>query len=78
MLNHKGTSSYWIGLTDQIHEGQWRWIDTGDVTTTDFWHSGLHDNEKANCANLDVHNGERMPWYADFCSGSRRFLCEKP
>ena len=75
-----GHSYYWIGLTDQMNEGYWRWIHTFDVTKTYFWAPGNpHQNHSRNCADifwLD-HQVDEMGWFDWPCSYHQNFLCEK-
>lgn len=44
---------YWIGLTDQIKEGQWMWVRFGLELLYDFWYPGQPDHQRNNRGNLE-------------------------
>ncbi len=39
----QGLGQHWIGFTDQVVEGTWRWV-TGETNAYTNWHSGQPDN----------------------------------
>ncbi|XP_072347430.1 asialoglycoprotein receptor 1-like [Scyliorhinus torazame] len=71
---HKG--SHWIGLSDSISEGDWRWVDGTDyASSVKFW-SPNEPNNRYNvedCAELLVY-GE---WNDAPCNFHRYWICEK-
>uniref|UniRef100_K7FCS6 C-type lectin domain-containing protein n=1 Tax=Pelodiscus sinensis TaxID=13735 RepID=K7FCS6_PELSI len=81
-LVHRGGSvRYWIGLTDQEREGDWRWVDDTPLTLT-FWNRWEPNNlfsptpegkgEAENCAQLL----ETGLWNDEPCGFSYTWICE--
>uniref|UniRef100_A0A8C8SET3 C-type lectin domain-containing protein n=1 Tax=Pelusios castaneus TaxID=367368 RepID=A0A8C8SET3_9SAUR len=68
---------FWIGLSDQNHEGEWKWIDGTDYTTTfTFWKEGEPNDSGLNedCAHIWIY-GE---WNDVHCTYECYYICEKP
>ncbi|XP_040318670.1 C-type lectin domain family 4 member D [Herpailurus yagouaroundi] len=72
--------SYFLGLTDEDHEGQWSWV---DKTPFDphivFWHEGEPNNYKQNenCVIL-VNVQDKWAWNDFPCNFERRRICKLP
>ncbi|XP_060558855.1 C-type lectin domain family 10 member A-like [Ruditapes philippinarum] len=67
---------HWIGLTDGVTEGIWKWSDTDTVATYSNWSPGEPNGGKsANCAVIrsDFHYN----WTDDPCSSLYKAVCEK-
>ena len=77
----------WIGASDQVVEGEWRWRDDtlfwlGDRTGSaqgglfNAWYAN-HPSKSAgaDCAAIDSNNGSTS-WYAVDCGMQAVFVCE--
>ncbi|XP_043550614.1 CD209 antigen-like protein C [Chiloscyllium plagiosum] len=67
---------HWIGLTDSDSEGDWRWVDgTNYTSSVMFWSEGEPNNASdEDCAEI-YSNGE---WNDLSCNVSQHWICEKP
>uniref|UniRef100_UPI00398EE26F hepatic lectin-like n=1 Tax=Pristiophorus japonicus TaxID=55135 RepID=UPI00398EE26F len=76
LARHAHSQFYWIGLTDMINEGVWRWEDgTSYSSTPKFWKPG-QPNDYGNgedCAHF-IANGL---WNDDPCNTNHLYICEK-
>merc|ERR1712241_134324 len=72
-----GDTSYWIGMNDREHEGQWVWSDMSPVDYT-WWAPGEpNDVHGEDCAQIrtTLYNGK---WNDVPCSRTYRPLCARP
>ncbi|KAL4217897.1 C-type lectin domain 17 [Mactra antiquata] len=71
--------NHWIGLTDSIIEGEWRWYSNDLVASYVDWYPGEPNNEKLhNCA-LTYGSGQYNHHWVDApCNGKYFPLCELP
>ncbi|XP_042172311.1 C-type lectin domain family 6 member A-like [Oncorhynchus tshawytscha] len=68
----------WIGLTDSVTEGTWKWVDGTPLTTPSYW-GRRHPNAGTyhNCGfHYYVSSGHGVWWSFD-CSSSQQWICEK-
>ncbi|WAR16211.1 CLC3A-like protein [Mya arenaria] len=66
---------HWIGLTDDVIEGQWKWHDTDQVATFTNWWTGQPDGlRNANC--VIIHAALQYKWTDQGCQESFKPLCE--
>uniref|UniRef100_A0A8C4CLE6 C-type lectin domain-containing protein n=1 Tax=Denticeps clupeoides TaxID=299321 RepID=A0A8C4CLE6_9TELE len=78
LLNEKGMNG-WLGLTDQGHDGTWRWVD-GSPLTLQFWRKGepAIRNGRGDCVVL--HTKKQIPertWSYYDCSARHYAVCEE-
>ncbi|XP_062865235.1 uncharacterized protein LOC134327083 [Trichomycterus rosablanca] len=68
----------WIGLSDKLSEGGWKWVD-GSALTTEFWMNGEPNNAgNEDCAVLNVLSGAPNNWNDVSCSSRNKLICEIP
>uniref|UniRef100_A0A3P9IBC0 C-type lectin domain-containing protein n=1 Tax=Oryzias latipes TaxID=8090 RepID=A0A3P9IBC0_ORYLA len=72
--------SVWIGLTDKVLEGTWKWVD-GSPLTLKFWEEKQPDNGNGmvafgeeDCVQIRDTPGS---WNDISCETSLRWICEK-
>ncbi|XP_041653037.1 C-type lectin domain family 4 member M-like [Cheilinus undulatus] len=67
----------WIGLTDSVKEGTWKWVD-GSTATTTFWGSGQPNSWGGgqDCVEF-TQNSNNGHWNDDSCSTEQICICEK-
>ncbi|XP_051783579.1 C-type lectin domain family 4 member E-like [Erpetoichthys calabaricus] len=69
--------SYWIGLTDQVEEGQFLWVDNRPLDPKNrFWDNGQPDKESEDCVQLGVDD-KWDNWHDFSCEVERKRICEK-
>ncbi|XP_029599500.1 C-type lectin domain family 4 member M [Salmo trutta] len=73
-----GRKSYvWIGLTDSVTEGTWKWVDDTPLTTK-YWNSGEPNGGRAeNCVYFYSWSSDKGEWWDYDCSYKYRWICEK-
>ncbi|CDR00667.1 unnamed protein product [Oncorhynchus mykiss] len=67
----------WIGLTDSVSEGTWKWVDDTPLTTK-YWNSGEPNGGRAeNCVYFYSWSSDTGAWWDYDCSYQYRWICEK-
>ncbi|KAM9398871.1 uncharacterized protein ACWYII_031314 isoform 4-T5 [Salvelinus alpinus] len=70
----------WIGLTDSVNEGTWKWVD-GTPLTTSYWKSGQPDhggtNNEEDCVEVYHRDSVLANWNDAPCSHMLHWICEK-
>ncbi|XP_038837937.1 C-type lectin domain family 4 member E-like isoform X2 [Salvelinus namaycush] len=74
----KFNKSFWIGLTDSVTEGTWKWVDGTPLTTPRYWGSGQpNDDVGENCALFSHSSSDQGKWHDYPCSTTHYGICEK-
>uniref|UniRef100_A0A673W5Y4 C-type lectin domain-containing protein n=1 Tax=Salmo trutta TaxID=8032 RepID=A0A673W5Y4_SALTR len=74
----KSVSYVWIGLTDSVTEGTWKWVDGTPLTTPRYWWSGEPDGvTDQNCGEIAYISPDHGVWRDYDCSFSQKWICEK-
>ncbi|XP_070998620.1 C-type lectin domain family 4 member M-like [Oncorhynchus clarkii lewisi] len=73
-----GRKNYvWIGLTDSVSEGTWKWVDDTPLTTK-YWNSGEPNGGGAeNCVYFYSWSSDTGEWWDYYCYYKFRWICEK-
>lgn len=69
--------SYWMGLSDDLTEGVWRWLTNGSTPTFTDWQPGQPNNyhNKQDCAHF--YYSFDYKWEDTECTANNLPLCEK-
>ncbi|XP_059689041.1 CD209 antigen-like protein A [Gavia stellata] len=72
--NINNSSTYWLGVTDQLEEGTWVWTN-GEHTSISYWNTWKEnkDKDQKDCGSI----GPDGIWNDDRCSRSNHWICEK-
>ncbi|KAJ8307502.1 hypothetical protein KUTeg_015586, partial [Tegillarca granosa] len=76
---------YWLGGTDMVEEGKWRWFTSKKEFKFTAWMNGTENNEfsrafgrtSEDCLNLDPNKDEVLTWNDENCQDPFYFICEK-
>ncbi|XP_058414863.1 C-type lectin domain family 4 member E [Diceros bicornis minor] len=72
---------FYIGLTDQVIEGQWQWVDGTPLTESlSFWDIGEPNNLATveDCATIRDSSNSRQNWNDVPCFFRQFWICEMP
>ncbi|XP_045573597.1 asialoglycoprotein receptor 2-like isoform X2 [Salmo salar] len=74
----------WIGLTDSVNEGTWRWVDDKTLTNPRYWYYPQPDNGGGKPANgeedcVEIRTDQSLPnaWNDLSCAENLHWICEK-
>ncbi|XP_060711213.1 CD209 antigen-like protein C [Hemiscyllium ocellatum] len=72
-------NGYWIGLRETVSEGDWRWVDGTDYTSSvKFWGSGQPNEKNHQGVDEDcVVTHETAGWHDWPCNSLHYSICEK-
>ncbi|XP_064782787.1 CD209 antigen-like protein E [Oncorhynchus masou masou] len=73
----------WIGLTDSVKEGTWKWVD-GNPLTTRYWYDpqpdnggGKPENGEEDCVEIHIDQSPLKAWNDLSCVENLHWICEK-
>uniref|UniRef100_A0A673Y9J5 C-type lectin domain-containing protein n=1 Tax=Salmo trutta TaxID=8032 RepID=A0A673Y9J5_SALTR len=73
----------WIGLTDSVNEGTWKWVDDTPLTTR-YWYDPQPDNGGGKVINgeehcVEIRTDQSLPnaWNDLSCAENLHWICEK-
>ncbi|XP_036809793.1 CD209 antigen-like protein C [Oncorhynchus mykiss] len=70
----------WIGLTDSVKEGTWKWVD-GTPLTTRYWYDPQPDNAgptgEEDCVEIHTDQSPLKAWNDLSCDMKLKWICEK-
>ncbi|KAK3084666.1 hypothetical protein FSP39_017176, partial [Pinctada imbricata] len=69
-----GNNHFWIGLSDENHEGVWLWYPSMEVPAFTDWNS--HEPTNVNTQNCAVIHKQHLKWHDKPCTGKHSFICE--
>ncbi|XP_030643555.1 C-type lectin domain family 4 member M-like [Chanos chanos] len=76
----RGSINAWIGLTDHVTDGVWKWVD-GTALTTGYWREGEPNNSgpvrDEDCVGIDSDSEPLSSWNDMACSEEGYWMCEK-
>ncbi|XP_062430463.1 C-type lectin domain family 4 member K-like [Rhea pennata] len=82
LAREAGKRFYWIGLTDRVKEGTWRWVDGTEYKPgVSFWAPGQPDNRdygqngREECA--QIHPVGNSLWNDHNCNVSFLWICKR-
>lgn len=73
VLASGGAVEAWIGLLDDLQEGQWTWVDDTQARFEAFDPGQPNGNEAENCVRLSL-----VGWRDAPCDDPRAFVCARP
>uniref|UniRef100_A0A673CNH5 C-type lectin domain-containing protein n=1 Tax=Sphaeramia orbicularis TaxID=375764 RepID=A0A673CNH5_9TELE len=68
----------WIGLSDSVREGRWKWVDGTDLQGNGFWTKGEPNNagNKEDCAHTHKSGNDPAGWNDNDCTLALSYVCQ--
>ncbi|KAK3523278.1 hypothetical protein QTP86_028469 [Hemibagrus guttatus] len=78
IVKQLGNFEAWIGLSDEVKEGEWKWVDGTTLNTNfSYWAKGEPNNSgEEDCA--VIYASTKSVWNDRKCSDQLPWICEKP
>ncbi|XP_052357528.1 CD209 antigen-like protein A isoform X2 [Oncorhynchus keta] len=80
IINSDKEQGVWIGLTDSVKEGTWKWVD-GTPLTTGYWYYPCPDNagptQNEDCVEIRNDQLPLKAWNDLSCDSQLNWICEK-
>ncbi|OWF36632.1 perlucin-like [Mizuhopecten yessoensis] len=75
---HGGNRYYWLGGTDMVVEGEWRWIKTGQSINYTNWAHGEPNNHHSHedCLTAHLTSESHFHWVDRQCTYKCYFVCK--
>uniref|UniRef100_A0A4W5R1B7 C-type lectin domain-containing protein n=1 Tax=Hucho hucho TaxID=62062 RepID=A0A4W5R1B7_9TELE len=74
----KSVSHVWIGLTDSVTEGTWKWVNGTPLPTPRYWRSGEPNGGGGeNCVVVPYWSSSQGKWCDNGCNIPEYWICEK-
>uniref|UniRef100_A0A4W5MRV4 C-type lectin domain-containing protein n=1 Tax=Hucho hucho TaxID=62062 RepID=A0A4W5MRV4_9TELE len=81
IINRDKEQRAWIGLTDSVTEGTWRWVDDTPLTTPRYWNDNQPDSGdpsgEEDCAEIHKDWIPLKAWNDMSCGNKLNWICEK-
>ncbi|XP_033910020.2 C-type lectin domain family 7 member A-like isoform X3 [Acipenser ruthenus] len=75
IIQKRGGFYFWIGLTDQVGKGEWRWVDNTPLTKG-YWRQGIPSTiDVTQCAGMGPQSSS-LNWDKSACTAYSRRICE--
>ncbi|KAI9520397.1 hypothetical protein NQZ68_018705 [Dissostichus eleginoides] len=71
----KTSATSWIGLSDMVQEGEWKWVDGTDLVGVGFWKKGEPNNHSGNENCVELTHSEKKFNDAP-CNREFAWVCE--
>ncbi|XP_062604710.1 perlucin-like protein [Saccostrea cucullata] len=75
-IGRQSSVDFWMGMTDLVAEGHWRWMSTQSNATFMDWYPGEPNNgNDEDCATFGINYS--WHWNDVDCTAKMNYICEK-